>query len=89
MLPRLSDGAYDMVFCDADPRDYQDYLSAALRLLRTGGIVVFNNALPAGSSGDDEGDVPATNSPARSGPTIGWSPLLLPIAGGLLAAIKK
>ena len=59
VLPRLSDGAYDMVFCDADPRDYQDYLSAALRLLRTGGVVAFNNALLAGSSGDDEGDVPA------------------------------
>ena len=57
VLPRLSDGAYDMVFCDADPRDYQDYLSAALRLLRTGGVVAFNNALLAGNSGDDEGDV--------------------------------
>ena len=57
VLPRLSDGAYDMVFCDADPRDYPDYLAAALRLLRTGGVVAFNNALLAGTSGNDEGDV--------------------------------
>src|SRR6204780_737282 len=48
VLPRLSDGAYDMVFCDADERDYPDYLAAALRLLRPGGVVAFNN-----SSGDD------------------------------------
>jgi predicted O-methyltransferase YrrM len=52
VLPRLSDGAYDMVFCDADPRDYPDYLTAALRLLRTGGIVAFNNALLAAPGGD-------------------------------------
>src|SRR6202035_3156482 len=50
-LPRLSDGAYDMVFCDADARDYPDYLAAALRLLRVGGIVAFNNALVAGPPG--------------------------------------
>jgi len=59
VLPRLSDGAYDMVFCDADPRDYQDYLTAALRLLRTGGIVAFNNALLAAApadAGDDDLD---------------------------------
>src|SRR6202050_3766049 len=46
VLPRLSDGTYDMVFCDADVRDYPDYLAAALRLLRPGGIVAFNNSSP-------------------------------------------
>ena len=34
VLPRLSDGAYDIVFCDADPRDYPDYLAASLRVHR-------------------------------------------------------
>ncbi len=63
VLPRLSDGAYDMVFCDADPRDYPDYLTAAVRLLRTGGIVAFNNALlaaPGGDAGGDDLDGPAS-----------------------------
>jgi predicted O-methyltransferase YrrM len=54
VLPRLSDGAYDIVFCDADVRDYQDYLTAALRLLRLGGVVAFNNALLAGTDQDDD-----------------------------------
>ena len=54
VLPRLSDGAYDMVFCDADVRDYPDYLTAALRLLRLGGIVAFNNAFLAGTGRDDD-----------------------------------
>lgn len=55
VLPRLSDGAYDMVFCDADVRDYPDYLTAALRLLRPGGVVAFNNALLAGTGLDASG----------------------------------
>jgi predicted O-methyltransferase YrrM len=45
VLPRLSDGAYDMIFCDTDPAGYPDYLAAALRLLRPGGVVAFNGAL--------------------------------------------
>ncbi len=45
VLPRLSDGAYDLVFCDADSREYPDYLEAALRLLRVGGIVAFDDVV--------------------------------------------
>ena len=45
VLPRLSDGAYDLVFCDADSREYPDYLEAALRLLRVGGIVAFDDVI--------------------------------------------
>jgi predicted O-methyltransferase YrrM len=100
VLPRLSDGAYDMVFCDADPRDYPDYLSAALRLLRTGGIVAFNNSLLAGTSGDagddDLDDAPATGLADQ---VVGLAdqvraderlvPVLLPLGDGLLAAVKR
>jgi predicted O-methyltransferase YrrM len=64
VLPRLSDGAYDMVFCDADPRDYPDYLTAALRLLRPGGVVAFNNALPPG----------AGDPPGAGGSSGAWDP---------------
>ncbi len=45
VLPRLTDGAYDLVFCDADKKEYVGYLEQALRLLRPGGTVVFDNAL--------------------------------------------
>ena len=55
VLPRLSDGAYDMVFCDADSREYPDYLEAALRLLRVGGIVAFDDVVvPAELAGADQ-----------------------------------
>ena len=45
MLPRLTDGHYDLVFCDGDKAEYSDYLTEALRLLRPGGVVAFDNAL--------------------------------------------
>lgn len=45
VMPRLTDGAYDLVFCDADKKEYADYLEQALRLLRPGGVVIFDNAL--------------------------------------------
>jgi predicted O-methyltransferase YrrM len=102
VLPRLSDGAYDMVFCDADVRDYPDYLTAALRLLRPGGVVAFNNALLAGPDLQGEGGSGAAESfddddltddgadlatRVRSDDRL--VPVLLPLGQGLLAAIKR
>ncbi|MCW2525460.1 MAG: methyltransferase [Pseudonocardiales bacterium] len=45
VLPRLTDGAYDLVFVDADKIAYSDYYAQAVRLLRKGGIVAFDNTL--------------------------------------------
>jgi predicted O-methyltransferase YrrM len=86
VLPRLSDGAYDLVFCDADQAAYPDYLTAGLRLLRAGGIVVFNDALPPGTGPAEDGASELADLVAADERLV---PLLLPIAGGLLAAIKK
>jgi predicted O-methyltransferase YrrM len=92
VLPRLSDGTYDMVFCDADPRDYPDYLSAALRLLRTGGIVAFNNAMAgaSGNAGDDDPDEAlAFDLASQVKADERLVPVLLPLGEGLLAAVKR
>ena len=45
VLPRLTDSAYDLVFCDGDKEEYPDYYEAALRLLRPGGVVAIDNTL--------------------------------------------
>ncbi|MDT4923548.1 MAG: hypothetical protein QOG01_1261 [Pseudonocardiales bacterium] len=45
VLPRLRDEAYDLVFVDADKTAYTVYYEQAVRLLRPGGIVAFDNAL--------------------------------------------
>jgi len=96
VLPRLSDGAYDMVFCDADARDYPEYLTAALRLLRPGGVVAFNNVLSAGPPAVSDPEDPEDPAGA-SAPDVARQvrdddrlvPVLLPLGDGLLAAVKK
>ena len=45
VLPRLTDGAYDLVFVDAAKEEYLQYVPEAIRLLRDGGILVVDNAL--------------------------------------------
>jgi predicted O-methyltransferase YrrM len=87
VLPRLSDGAYDVVFCDTDARDYPDYLAAALRLLRPGGVVAFNNALLAGPEEEDGASVPDLATQVRNDDRL--VPVLLPLGNGLLAAVKR
>ena len=44
VLPRLADRAYDIVFCSADRREYPDYLDQVVRLLRPGGVLIFDGA---------------------------------------------
>jgi predicted O-methyltransferase YrrM len=87
VLPRLSDGAYDMVFCDADVRDYPDYLAAALRLLRLGGVVAFNNALPSPDGGEIADATADLADQVRGDDRL--VPILVPLGNGLLAAVKR
>jgi predicted O-methyltransferase YrrM len=56
VLPRLTDGHYDLVFCDGDKAEYDAYLTEALRLLRPGGVVAFDNALWHDRVADGEHD---------------------------------
>ena len=93
VLPRLNDGAYDLVFCDAAKKEYPEYLPEALRLLRPGGVVAFDNALlarPGGRPGQPHARRPSRS--ASSGRLVReddrLTPMLLPIGDGLLAAVK-
>lgn len=93
VLPRLADGAYDLVFCDADRQEYGDYLDSSLRLLRPGGIIIFSAVLP-GSSATER---PPADSEVSAAADLREQvrtderlvPLLLPVGNGLLAASKQ
>jgi predicted O-methyltransferase YrrM len=91
VLPRLSDGAYDLVFCDALRTENTDYLAAALRLLRPGGLVVFAGALGAGRVPDPSARDSETVALRELAKVVRESdqltPALLPVGSGLLAAV--
>jgi predicted O-methyltransferase YrrM len=93
VLPRLTDGGYDLVFCDADKHEYPDYLTAALRLLRPGGVVAFDNALWGGRVADPAQTDPETVAIREVCEQVRGDerlvPLLLPVGDGLLAAVKQ
>ncbi|MGB8650313.1 MAG: O-methyltransferase [Mycobacteriales bacterium] len=91
VLPRLSDAAYDLVFCDAVRSENADYLAAALRLLRPGGVVAFAGALAGGRVVDPSARDPETVALRELLKTVReterLTPALLPVGGGLLAAV--
>jgi predicted O-methyltransferase YrrM len=93
VLPRLSDGGYDLVFVDAAKSEYNDYLVEALRLLRPGGIVAFDNTLWHGRVADSTNRDPDTVAirdllrQVRDDERL--VPLLLPSGDGLLAAVLR
>ncbi|MDP3969969.1 MAG: O-methyltransferase [Nocardioides sp.] len=92
VLPRLTDGHYDLVFCDGDKREYADYLTEALRLLRPGGLVAFDNALwhdrVADPAQRDEETVTIRELGRLVRDHDDLLPVLLPVGDGLLVAKK-
>ena len=93
VLPRLTDGHYDIVFCDGDKQEYPEYLAEALRLLRPGGVVVFDNALWHDRVADPAQRDAETVAIRELGRSIADNedlvPVLLPVGDGLLLAQKR
>ena len=93
VLPKLSDGAYDLVFIDADKLEYPEYVDQALRLLRHGGLLVLDNALWHDRTADDTNTDDHTESIRSALAAISDNEdlvsALLPVGDGLLVAVKR
>jgi predicted O-methyltransferase YrrM len=93
VLPRLTDGHYDLVFCDGDKAEYSAYLKEALRLLRPGGVVAFDNALwhdrVADPAQRDEATVAIRELGRQVAEHDDLVSVLLPVGDGLLVAKKE
>ncbi len=94
VLPRLTDGAYDAVVINDLTGEPAFYLDQALRLLRSGGVVVFAGALGEGARASDpaQRDPQATalrdlGEAAKANEELVTA--LLPLDNGLLVAVKK
>ncbi len=92
VLPRLADGAYDLVFVDAAKAEYPRYLEEGVRLLRPGGVIAFDNVLWHGRVVDPshrDADTVAMREVARSvRDDDRLVPVILPLGDGLLVAAR-
>jgi predicted O-methyltransferase YrrM len=92
VLPRLTDRGYDLVFVDAAKAEYPRYLKAGVRLLRTGGVIAFDNALWSGRVADPAFRDPSSSAlrevaaMVRGDDTL--MPLILPLGDGLLLGLR-
>jgi predicted O-methyltransferase YrrM len=93
VLPRLQDAAYDLVFVDADKTSYGVYYEQAVRLLRPGGVVAFDNCLwhdrVADPSQRDADTVALRDLVKAVRDDDRLIPALLPVGDGLLVSAKK
>ena len=86
-------GAFDFAFIDADKENYDSYFEACLRLLRSGGLIVLDNALWGGQVMDpsfQDADTIAIrnlNEKIRDDERVDAS--LLPVGDGVCLARKR
>jgi predicted O-methyltransferase YrrM len=84
---------FDLIFIDADKANYPCYLEHALRLLRVGGLAVFDNTLWSGRvlednpESDDTRAIQALNRALKDDSRIDLS--LLPLGDGLTLCRKR
>jgi predicted O-methyltransferase YrrM len=93
VLPRLTDGGYDLVFFDAAKIEYPKYYAHGVRLLRPGGVIVFTDVLGSGrvaDAGRRDAETMALREVAKAvRENDQLVPALLPAGDGLLVATKK
>ena len=93
VLPKLTDGVYDIVYVDGDPLEYVEYVAQAARLLRPGGLLVLHHALWQGQVADERNsdDEPLIVREALAAVLAdeAFTPALLPIGDGLLVAVRS
>jgi len=87
------EGGFDLLFIDADKANYPAYLESALRLLRVGGLAVFDNTLWSGRvleenpQSEDTRAIQALNRALKDDPRVDLS--LLPLGDGLTLCRKR
>ncbi len=86
-------GAFDYAFVDADKANYPEYHERCVRLVRSGGIILYDNVLWSGAVIDDHDDsvdtaaIRALNARLRDDPRVDLS--MVPIGDGLTVCRRR
>jgi len=92
-LATLPAQRYDLIFIDADKANYPRYLEESLRLLRVGGLLVFDNTLWSGRVLEEQPEsadtraIQALNLALKDDPRVDLS--MLPVGDGLTLCRKR
>jgi predicted O-methyltransferase YrrM len=89
VLPRLTDGGYDLMWISGDPADYAEHLSEAPRLLRVGGVVAFADGQRAVSREPDARSAAVREVARTLLDSDQFAAVLLPVGTGILAGTKR
>ncbi len=93
VMSRLADDGYDLAFLDGDKVEYGEYLDEALRLVRPGGLICFDNALwhdrVADPAQRDPETVAIRDLLNRVAEDDALQAIVLPVGDGLLAVRKN
>jgi predicted O-methyltransferase YrrM len=91
VLPKLTDGGYDLVFVNGDALEYVEYVAQAIRLLRPGGVLILHHALWGGLVADERNDedepLVIREALAAVKESERFTTALLPVGDGLLLAL--
>ncbi len=89
----LNGEPFDMAFIDADKANVDNYYEAALRLVRTGGLILVDNVLWGGAVADSSANDPDTVAlralNAKAGRDERVDVSLVPTCDGILIARKR
>ena len=93
LISEGAEGSYDIAFIDADKTGYDGYYERSLRLLRTGGAVIFDNTIWNGQVIDatardaDTEAIRSFNDKVHADNRVDM--VLLPVGDGMTIARKR
>lgn len=86
-------GTVDLMFIDADKESYPAYLARAIKLLRSGGVLAFDNVLWGGSVADPSDTQETTSAIRVANQAVADHPdlfhVLLPVGDGMMLGVRR